>query len=111
MINIFKNISSSIIFVGHTHLLALYIFDSFNIKKVPFSEYSYIIDPRFKYIINTGNVGQPRDENKNANYLIFNTRSNEIIKRSLSYNFHKTVLKLKKHKFPLENIKIFLNEN
>ncbi len=58
------------------------------------------IEKGFKYIINIGSVGQPRDGSNQACYLIYNTEEKIATLKRLPYDFKKTQAKMKKWGLP-----------
>jgi diadenosine tetraphosphatase ApaH/serine/threonine PP2A family protein phosphatase len=58
------------------------------------------IEKDFKYIINIGSVGQPRDGSNQACYLIYDTEEKKVSLRRLPYDYRKTQAKMKKRGFP-----------
>jgi predicted phosphodiesterase len=58
------------------------------------------IEDGFRYIINIGSVGQPRDGSNRACYMIFDTEEKIVILKRLEYDFKKTQSKMKKRGLP-----------
>jgi len=58
------------------------------------------IEKGFKYIINIGSVGQPRDGSNQACYLIYDTKEKKATLKRLPYDFKKTQTKMKKRGLP-----------
>ncbi len=58
------------------------------------------IEKGFKYLINIGAVGQPRDGSNQACYMICDTKENLAVLKRLPYNFKKTQAKMKKRGLP-----------
>lgn len=75
-----------ICFVGHTHHLRIIEFDgaSINIRQLNIGNYN--LNPQKKYIINIGSVGQPRDGDSRAKYLIMNLWEKTIDLRAVKYD-------------------------
>jgi len=74
---------TSICFHGHTHLPAYYE----KMGRVTKSDYTRIkIAMGKKYFINVGSVGQPRDGDPRAAYVIYDVRSREVELRRLKYD-------------------------
>ena len=44
-----------------------------------------------KYIINIGSVGQPRDENNSAKYVIFDEETDALEVRAIPYDVEHTI--------------------
>ena len=59
----FNVLKSSVCFVGHTHRPAIFCEDGD----------TQILDPRKRYIINVGSVGQPRDGNWRSCFAVFDS--------------------------------------
>lgn len=82
LVNITRNTNADIIILGHTH--------------VPLEE-----TIQNKYIINPGSVGQPRDRDPKASYMILKLgREKEIIRKRVSYDIDKTEQKIKNFGLP-----------
>nr|MDJ0721561.1 hypothetical protein [Desulfobacterales bacterium] len=47
-----------------------------------------------RYIINVGSVGQPRDGNNNAKYVLFDTATQTVELRYVPYDVESTVQKI-----------------
>jgi len=63
-----------IVFIGHSHYRML-LEDG---NKVDIQEGLMKLDENKKYIINVGAVGQPRDKNPDASYVVFNEEDNSV---------------------------------
>lgn len=95
----FSSFSTSICLIGHTHIPAFYSQDQNS--KVKFDHNEIIsLDRNKKYIINTGSVGQPRDNNPKACYAILNTAEKNIIIKRIAYNIKTVQKKMKKAGLP-----------
>ena len=103
LINIMKKMKQQIAFVGHTHELKLYSYDNSRIIKRYLLKGIKKIDKNQKHIINAGSVGQPRDGNNNAKYVIFDTLKFELETKFIPYNTRATADKIKEKGFPKFN--------
>jgi predicted phosphodiesterase len=75
-------------FVGHTHRPGI-ITDEYEWLNPPdLPEEAYDVDPGKKAIINVGSVGQPRDEDRRACYVVFD--GNRIQYRRVEYDYNRT---------------------
>lgn len=81
----------SICFVGHTHELMLVFHDGDGISKRPLKQETVVLDTGCRYLINVGSVGQPRDGDNHAKYVIFDNQSLELEVRFVAYNITETV--------------------
>jgi predicted phosphodiesterase len=84
----FALIETRLCFVGHSHVAGIFIQD---VKgRIDYQEDNSIdIKDGFKYIINVGSVGQPRDGNPKATYSIYNTDKRQIQIKRISYDIEK----------------------
>ncbi len=92
--NIFKSNDFKIAFTGHTHRLMLIKFDGQDIEFIPLNKNEVLLEKKERYIINSGSVGQPRDGDPHARYLIWDNRVNSLEIRRISYNIEKTASKI-----------------
>ncbi len=76
---------TNICFYGHTHAPRAYVRDT-TVKSVPLDQLR--IEPRKKYFINVGSVGQPRDGDWHAAYCIFHTDHHTVELRRIEYDIY-----------------------
>ncbi len=91
---IFKSMEQDIAFVGHTHLLELIRFDAEGVKRARLHETTVRLPAGYKYIINVGSVGQPRDGDNRAKYVIWDSEERTLEVRFVSYDIAVTADKL-----------------
>jgi predicted phosphodiesterase len=88
---------TQVCFFGHTHVPHVFIRDTkvheFFYKKIE-------IQPDKKYFVNVGSVGQPRDGDWRAAYVIFDNEANTIELRRLPYDLAKAQAKIMKVGLP-----------
>jgi predicted phosphodiesterase len=88
-------------FFGHTHKRAVWQRDvRGKVSTVELSDNTLILDPEQMYLINPGSVGQPRQHNWKASYLIFTNEPETIEFRSVSYDLHTTQDKIRQARLP-----------
>ena len=75
--------NTAVCFFGHTHVPVAFIRDSV-VRGGTYSKFK--IEPGRKYFINVGSVGQPRDGNPKAAYVIYDMDENSIELRRLDYD-------------------------
>lgn len=73
-------------FVGHTHVLALFASDGHALTEYECQEGAIRLDPEMKYLINIGAVGQPRDGDLRAKYVIWDDSLNQLEIRCVPYD-------------------------
>ena len=67
---IFEHTVSSPIFFGHTHVPTLALAHSLQID-VPTADLVVRLEPEHRYLVNPGSVGQPRDRDPRAAFMIY----------------------------------------
>jgi predicted phosphodiesterase len=83
---------TAVCFFGHTHLPQVFIRDSV-IQSCAYSELK--IEPGRKYLVNVGSVGEPRDGNLAAAYVIYDIPRRTIEIRRASYDWELTETKVR----------------
>lgn len=71
-------------FFGHTHVRVYYVFQDGNVDY--FFDYELAIGPKAKYLINPGSVGQPRDRDPRASFLVYNGKERTVKFTRLEYD-------------------------
>ncbi|WP_462324922.1 metallophosphoesterase family protein [Desulfoplanes sp.] len=92
-------LSHSPAFVGHTHELVLEGLNNGNVESSILGEGKFALDYE-KCIVNVGSVGQPRDRDRNAKYVVWDKKGNTIGVYRVPYDADKTVAKIKELGFP-----------
>jgi len=75
--------NTAVCFFGHTHVPVAFIRDSM-VRGGTYSKFK--IEPGRKYFINVGSVGQPRDGNPKAAYVIYDMDEGSVELRRLDYD-------------------------
>jgi len=81
-------------FVGHTHDLEIVGFEGRKVVRHRLQQGVRNLDPDQRYIINIGSVGQPRDGNNNAKYVLWEPTAHTIDVRFVPYDIAKVVEKI-----------------
>ncbi len=76
--NNFFGFDEDICFLGHTHVPAIFAFSAEECSCRRIHEPVAFLTPRFRYIINPGSVGQPRDGNPRASFAVFDSGRREL---------------------------------
>jgi diadenosine tetraphosphatase ApaH/serine/threonine PP2A family protein phosphatase len=95
----FKEFSQSVCLIGHTHVPACFILQNGE-TIIQQAKESINLAENNKYIINIGSVGQPRDNDPRACYLVVDTDTAKLYYRRVEYDIGKTQEKMKKAKLP-----------
>ncbi|MBF0531026.1 MAG: hypothetical protein HQK55_17520 [Deltaproteobacteria bacterium] len=90
----FRNMDKEICFLGHTHLLEIIEYDGENISRHRPQSGTVELAVGKQYLINVGSVGQPRDSNKNAKYVIWDDSQRLLEIRFVPYDNHVTIRKI-----------------
>ena len=91
------------IFVGHTHRPIGYSFDGIDLDVIFPREGKNRLHRDTHYIVNVGSVGQPRDGDARARYVIYETEADEFDLRFVSYDVQKTADRIIELGFPKYN--------
>ncbi len=116
---------SRLTFAGHTHRAAAYLYtkqkrdiiasvlisaDQYDNRLMlveretmtRLEEFDVALNPGQRYYVNPGSVGQPRDGNPKASYMIYDTDSQKISLKRSEYNKEIVKAKILKAKLPFE---------
>jgi predicted phosphodiesterase len=85
----------AVCFVGHTHDLEIVSYDGRRLERRVLEQGLIEMDPKHRYIINAGSVGQPRDGNNNAKYAIYDPQLATLEVRFIPYDIAATVAAIK----------------
>jgi len=84
--------NTQVCFFGHTHVPVAFMRDSV-VRGGTYSRFK--VDPAKKYFVNVGAVGQPRDNNPKAAYVIYDMDEGTIELRRLDYDIAGTQAKIR----------------
>lgn len=87
-------------FVGHTHDLEIIRFEQERVDRSPLGRGRVCLDQGVRYIINVGSVGQPRDGNNNAKYVIWDQAAHAVEVRFVPYDIARTADRILALGFP-----------
>jgi diadenosine tetraphosphatase ApaH/serine/threonine PP2A family protein phosphatase len=87
----FTYLESRLAFFGHTHVQGGFLWNLARVealgKTSPLSDRRRLeLDPDCAYLVNPGSVGQPRDGDPRAAYLLFNTEERHLFYRRARYD-------------------------
>ena len=98
-----KQMTEKICFIGHTHRLEIIDFNGRSITRSPLAQNAVNLNSADQYIINIGSVGQPRDGDNHAKYIIFDTEKNSIEVKFIPYDIASVVNKIVEAGLPTEH--------
>lgn len=97
----FRNQFANVCFFGHTHVPLAFVNDGETIDKGFYDTLK--IQSGFKYLINVGSVGQPRDRNPQAAYAIYDLDQESVTMRRIDYDIPATQKKIRDAGLPFRN--------
>ncbi|WP_167496398.1 metallophosphoesterase [Desulfopila sp. IMCC35006] len=97
---LFASTTPCLFFVGHTHRLMLVTGNKGMISRKTMGQETVQLEPDNKYIVNCGSVGQPRDEDRRAKYLLWDYAARQLVVRFVEYDNRKTMQKIRDRGFP-----------
>lgn len=89
-----SQMTERICFIGHTHELKIIEFDGKKCVSELLRMGFVQLKEQNRYIINVGSVGQPRDGDKRAKYLIWDNEKDVIEVRFIPYDIEKVIKKI-----------------
>ncbi len=81
-------------FIGHSHDLILMTYHQDKLEVQSLKKGQIQLDPDTRYIVNAGSVGQPRDGDNTAKYLIWDTAGDILQVRYVPYDIAATAQKI-----------------
>jgi len=94
----FHYFTESFCFIGHTHQPAVFMADPGGTKSLPVG--TFRLDAVRRYIVNVGSVGQPRDKDPRACFVLFQEGSGEVEYVRVSYDVAGAQAKIRAAKLP-----------
>lgn len=96
----FERIDERLCFIGHTHDLALIGVTGEAAAHLPFTRGRFPLDDDRKYLVNVGAVGQPRDGDSRAKYVIWDSDRASVEVRFVGYDIEAAARKILDAGFP-----------
>jgi len=95
----FKHFEQQVCVIGHSHRPV--IIKKYKINRCEPVPHDFArIDDDYRYIVNIGSVGQPRDGDPRACYMIFDSETNIVSLKRVEYDYEKTQEKMRKAALP-----------
>ena len=100
---IFESTSARVVLFGHTHLPVIFAMDKRHrvYGGVVTGETIFRLEPEFRYLINPGSVGQPRDRNPATSFALFDSDRMTVQFFRAAYDVKKTQASIVKAGLPL----------
>jgi len=97
---LFESSPDACFFVGHTHELQLVRQQEEEVVRLPLVEGTVEDFPARQVIVNAGSVGQPRERDKRAKYVLWDQRAHQLEVRFVPYDGEATARKILHLGFP-----------
>jgi predicted phosphodiesterase len=91
---VIRELPEKICFVGHTHILEIAAYDGNALVEVAFQEGLNRLQADCKHLINIGSVGQPRDGDTRAKYVIWDSAEDTLDIRCVPYDAQAAAAKI-----------------
>ncbi|MBN2226376.1 MAG: metallophosphoesterase family protein [candidate division Zixibacteria bacterium] len=95
----FRHFTQSICLIGHSHFPSIFVQNGDGAVTMHMKS-AMQCQPDRRYIVNVGSVGQPRDKDNRACYVIIDTDANKILFRRVAYDIDATQAKMRKARLP-----------
>lgn len=95
----FQHSKRGVCFVGHTHVPMIFTENPNGLPRQKIG-HSFVPDTDSRYLINIGSVGQPRDNDPRASYVIFDTKTGDVEYHRVEYDIKVTQEKMGQAKLP-----------
>ncbi len=94
--------STNLVFYGHVHIPMIFHEkpdDSIELIHPQGGE-KISLNHNQRYVINVGSVGQPRDDNNNASFVLYDEETHSVTFHRVAYDYQKTIDKIHQNKLP-----------
>lgn len=99
MDDVFRWFAEDVCFVGHTHDLIRYAYGVGVSEERQIDEGEQALEKDARHLVNIGSVGQPRDGDNRAKYVVFEPAARLLTLRCVTYDIKKTADLISKHGF------------
>ncbi len=100
----FDHFDTQVCFVGHSHVPAIFRLKSEQVELVlPVPDEPIVLNEG-RYIVNPGGVGQPRDGDPRASYLVLDTEANSVTYRRVAYPIEEVQRRMIEARLPVRMI-------
>ena len=95
----FNNLDESVCFFGHSHLPTIFLEMPHELPRIK-TGHDFLMDPDQRYLINVGSVGQPRDNDPRACYVVADTDTGDVYFNRVDYDVKTTQEKMANARLP-----------
>ncbi len=86
--------NTKVLIIGHTHMPDVFYFNENKKNYGRITGDKFFLEKDLKYIINAGSVGQPRDNDKRACFLIYDDETNIFYIKRVEYDIENSMKKI-----------------
>ncbi|MDH5444950.1 MAG: metallophosphoesterase family protein [Gammaproteobacteria bacterium] len=92
--------STNLVFYGHVHIPMLFHENQDNSVELiyPQAGQKFLLRPNQRYLINVGSVGQPRDDNNDASFVMYDEEIHAVSFFRVAYDVDRTIEKIHEYK-------------
>jgi diadenosine tetraphosphatase ApaH/serine/threonine PP2A family protein phosphatase len=94
----FHYFTEMVCFIGHTHQPAVFMADPAGCRSLPLSNVA--LDPTRRYIVNVGSVGQPRDHDPRACFVVYHETSGLVEYVRVAYDVESAQARIRAAQLP-----------
>jgi diadenosine tetraphosphatase ApaH/serine/threonine PP2A family protein phosphatase len=94
----FHYFTEMVCFIGHTHQPAVFMADPGGCRSLPLS--NVMLEPTRRYIVNVGSVGQPRDHDPRACFVVYHESSGLVEYVRVPYDVEAAQAKIRAAQLP-----------
>jgi predicted phosphodiesterase len=98
----FEATDAQVTFVGHTHVPLVCRYDIHTMAIDGRSGLDFAFEPKMRYLVNVGSVGDPRDGTASASYCIYDSEAQKVFFRSLPFDYDAFREDLAKSRLPVK---------
>lgn len=100
-----NSLDSKVSFFGHTHIQGGFLLVRHGVLKIPripqgHSEQTLEFEEDVRYLLNPGSVGQPRDGDPRAAYILYDSGERHLQYRRVAYDVEGAQLRIRAEKLP-----------
>jgi diadenosine tetraphosphatase ApaH/serine/threonine PP2A family protein phosphatase len=96
---VFARYAEPVCFVGHTHDLMRFTHQDGQSARSPLPFGETRLEPGMRHLVNVGAVGQPRDGDNRAKYVLYDTDARLVTVRAIPYDIGRTAELITAHGF------------
>ena len=87
-----KKATLGLCFFGHTHVPVAYAMKGEELSVV--TENPFKLEKGVRYLVNPGSIGQPRDRDPRASFLVYDAKKKKVTFHRVDYDIHATTEKI-----------------